>query len=111
MRTTFEHGDRRVTVTKDERRWYVEVAGGLASSRYLDEALETALPGATERERLWLQLKMLQWVYERAGETAVGSLTRGVSEAAQEALGGWPMPTPVVALASPFSPWPMPGPA
>ena len=111
MRTTFDHGDRRVTVTKDERRWYVEVDGGLASSRYLDEALENALPELAERERVWLQLKVLQWVYERAGETTVRSATHGTSDGAQEAPGGWPMPTPVVALASPFSPWPMPGPA
>lgn len=111
MRTTFEHGGRAVTVTKDERRWYVEVAGGLASSRFLDDALETAFPKLTERERVALQLKLLQWVYAGAGETTELGAARAIDGAVQEAPSGWPMPSVMSGWPVPGSvnAWPMPG--
>lgn len=111
MRTTFEHGGKAVTVTKDERRWYVEVAGGLASSRFLDDALETAFPKLTERERVALQLKLLQWVYAGAGETTELGAARAIDGAVQEAPSGWPMPSVMSGWPVPSSvnAWPMPG--
>jgi hypothetical protein len=105
MRTTFEHAGHVVTVTKDPRRWHVQVDSELASSRFLDEALETALPELTERQRLGLQLTLLQWVCENGEPTS--------APAPQEAAGEWPMPSLVSGwpMPSALSVWPMPNPA
>jgi len=103
MRTTFEHGGHLVTVTKDPQRWHVEVDSGLASSRFLDEALETALPELTEGQRLGLQLSLLRWVCERREATREAP--------APVAPGGWPMPSfgSGWPMPSPVDAWPMPG--
>ena len=60
IQTAVEVDGREVRVAKGGV-WSVDAGNGPASSPYLDEALEEALPQMRKNERVRLQIRLLEW--------------------------------------------------